>query len=95
MIRALAEVKFQAELERGCVDCRLYVETASPQSLRYVEQWSSPQDLERQIRSHRFGMLLALMEMASHAPSLEVRTVSEQRGLDYVRTVRLGTDPKT
>ena len=91
MIHALAEVMFQANLERGCVDCRLYVETAYPQSLHYVEQWSSRQDFERQLQSHRFGMLLALMETASQAPYLEVRTVSEQRGLDYVRAVRLGT----
>ena len=93
MIQALAEAMFQANLERGCVDCRLYVETAYPQSLHYVEQWSSHQDFERQLQSHRFGMLLALMETASQAPYLEVRTVSEQRGLDYVRTVRLGTGP--
>ena len=93
MIHALAELKFHAELERGCVDCRLYAETAYPQSLHYVEQWSSHQDFERQLQSHRFGMLLALMETASQASYLEVRTVSEQRGLDYVRAVRLGTSP--
>ncbi len=93
MIHALAEVVFQANLERGCVDCRLYAETACPQSLHYVEQWSSPQDFERQVQSHRFGMLLAPMETASQAPFLEVRTVSEQRGLDYVRAVRLSTSP--
>jgi hypothetical protein len=35
-------------------------------------------------------MLLAIMETAPEAPSLEVHTVSEQRGLDYIRAVRLG-----
>ena len=91
LVHALAEVKFQANLERGCVDCRLYAETGSPPSLHYVEQWSTLEDLESQLRSQRFSMLLALMETASQAPSLEVRTVHEQRGLDYVRAVRLGT----
>ena len=93
MIHALAEVKFQANLERGCVDCRLYAETAYPQSLHYVEQWSSPQDFQKQLQSERFGTLFAIMETASRAPYLEVRTVSEQRGLDYVRAVRLGIGP--
>ncbi len=92
MIHALAELMFQAKLERGCLDCRLFVEHAKRQSLHYVEQWSSPHEFEQQLRSERFGMLLALMETSSQAPWLEIRTVSEQRGLDYVQAVRLGTD---
>jgi quinol monooxygenase YgiN len=90
MVQALATVMFQARLERGCVDCQLCAEIGNPQSLRYVEQWATPQDMESQLRSQRFGMLLAIMETAPEAPSLEVRTVSEQRGLDYIRAVRLG-----
>ncbi len=92
MIHALSELMFQAKLERGCLDCRLFVEHAKRQSLHYVEQWSSLQDFEKQLRSERFSMLLALMEMSSQAPWLEIRTVSEQRGLDYVQALRLGSD---
>jgi quinol monooxygenase YgiN len=91
MIQALAAVMFQARLERGCVDCQLYAETGNPLSLRYVEAWATHRDMESQLRSQRFGMLLAIMETAPEAPNLEVRTVSEQRGLDYIRAVRLGT----
>ena len=92
MLQGLAEVMFRAKLERGCVDCQIYAQTGNPQSLHYVEQWSTPQEVESQLRSQRFGMLLAIMETAPQAPSLEVRTVSEQRGLDYIRAVRLGAD---
>ena len=90
MVQALATVMGQATLQRGCVDCRLYVETGAPQSLLYVEQWATQQDLECQLRSRRFGMLLAIMETAPQAPELEVRAVSERRGLEYVRSVRQG-----
>ncbi len=89
MIQAFAALMFEAKVQRGCVDCQLYAETGRPQSLHYVEQWSTLEDLESQLRSQRFGMLLATMETAAEAPKLEVRTVSDQRGLDYVRTVRL------
>ncbi len=91
MVKALGEVMFQNKLERGCLDCRLYAETGNPQSLRYVEQWSTPQDLDSQLRSQRFGMLLAIMETAPEPPDLEVRTISEQRGLEYVRSIRLAS----
>ncbi len=79
----------QAKLERACVDCRLYAEVGNPQSLRYVEQWPTLQELESRLRSQRFGMLLAIMETAAEPPELEVRTISEQRGLEYVSAVRL------
>ncbi len=95
MVQALATVVFKARLERACLDCQTYAETANPQSLRYVEQWSTMQDLESQLRSERFGMLLAIMETAPEAPHLEVRTVSEQRGLDYIREVRLRSREST
>lgn len=92
MVESLARLMFQAKLGRGCVDCRLYAETENPQSLLYVEQWATQRDFESQLLSRRFGTLLAIMESAPQAPELEVRTVSEQRGLDYVRSIRLATD---
>ena len=92
MVQSLAKVMFQARLERGYVDCRLYAETGNPQSLLYVEQWATQQDFEAELLSRRFGTLLAIMETAPQAPELEVRTVSRQQGLEYVRSVRLATD---
>ncbi len=88
MVQALGEVMFQTKLQRGCEDCRLYIETGNPRSLQYVEQWSTLRDFEAQLRSQRFGMLLSIMETAAEAPALEVRAVSEQRGLEYIRTIR-------
>ncbi len=99
MVQALATVMGQATLQRGCVDCRLYAQTGDPNSLCYLEQWSTLQDLEFQLRSQRFGMLLAIMETAPQAPALEVRTIADQRGLEYIRSIRLAspgmTSPET
>ncbi len=88
-VQALTNVLLQAKLDRACVDCRLYAEIGNPRSLRYVEQWPTLQELESQLRSQRFGMLLAIMETAPEAPELRVRTISEQRDLEYVSAVRL------
>ncbi len=89
MVQSLAKVMLQAKLERGCVDCRLYAETGNPQSFLYVEQWATPEVFEAHLRSQRFGTLLAIIESGAQPPELEVRTVSEQRGLDYVSSIRL------
>jgi quinol monooxygenase YgiN len=82
----------QARLEPGCMDCQVYAEAANPQSLLYLEQWSTQQEMDVEIRSQRFGTLLSIMETAPAAPTLEIWTVSEQRGLEYVEAIRLGSD---
>jgi quinol monooxygenase YgiN len=89
MIQALAEVMFQARLQRGCMEGQLYAETGDPRALCYLEQWATREDMESQMRSPRFGTLLAILETAKEAPVLEIRTISEQRGLDYVADMRL------
>ena len=91
MVQALAMVMGQARLQRGYVDCQLYAETGNPRSMVYLEQWVTSHDFEVQARSQRFGMLLAIMETAPEAPALEVRTISEQRGLEYVHSIRLAS----
>jgi quinol monooxygenase YgiN len=92
MIQALDSVMFEARLERGLVDCRLCADAANPRALRYVEEWDSERALERQLRSPRFGTLLSLMETASTPPTLEIRTISDCRGWEYVRAKRLGEE---
>lgn len=91
-VQGLGMVMFQAKMEHACLDCRLYSEIGNPKSLRYIEQWPTLQELELQVRSQRFGTLLAIMETAASPPKLEIRTISEQRDLEYVRVVRLNLE---
>lgn len=91
-VRALRIVMSQARVEHACLDCRLYSETGNAKLLRYVEQWPTLPELESQVRSQRFGMLLAIMETAASPPKLEIRTISEQRDLEYVSAVRLNLE---
>ena len=91
-VQALGMVKFRAKMEHACLDCRLYAEVGNPKLLHYMEQWPTLQELESQVRSQRFGMLLSIMETAASPPKLEIRTISEQRDLEFVSAVRLNLD---
>ena len=93
MVKALRSIMLPARAERGFVSSRIYQEVDSPETLCYVEEWASPAQMEEQIRSRRFGRLLAVMETAPRKPVLEVRSMSETRGLDYISTIRLGAGP--
>ena len=90
MVKALRSIMLPARAERGFVSSCIYQEVDQPEALCYVEEWATPAQMEDQIRSRRFGRLLAVMETAPKKPVLEVRSVSETLGLDYISTIRLG-----
>lgn len=91
-IRALQSIAGAAQIEHGLLASRVYQATENPEELCLVEDWSSEPALKSHIRSSYFTDLLRLMETAPEAPVLEVRTVSEVQGLDYVEAVRFGDD---
>jgi len=74
----------------GCTGCELTLSTASddPPHIRYVEHWSSEEELRTRVRSNRFLRLVAVMEEARSAPQLTFTLTSRTRGLDYVAEVR-------
>ncbi len=85
-----------ARAEKGFLNCQVSLDVDDVNALRYEERWESGEDLENQVRSPRYAKLLALMESASEAPSLEFHFVSETRGLEYVAALRggeLNVDP--
>ena len=90
MLQALRSVMLPAEFEAGSMGCHLYAEAGETDSLCYVEEWATEQDMERTIRSLRFGRLLAIRECATALPTLEVRLISETRGWNYIRQLRGG-----
>ena len=88
MIDALRSVMLPARLERGCSRAQILRDIDAAESIDYLEEWQSPEDLRDRIRSTSFGRLLALMEAAPSAPSIEFRDVSGVHGLEYVAAVR-------
>jgi quinol monooxygenase YgiN len=88
IVRALSRVMVSAQIDRGCDRAELTRDADDASVLVYVEDWEDREQLERRIRSERFGALLGLMEACPTAPLMELRFVSEVQGLDYVASVR-------
>ena len=88
MVRALSRVMVSAQIDRGCDHAELARDASDASVLIYVEDWEDKELLEGRIRSERFGALLGLMEACRAAPHLELRFMSEVKGLDYVASVR-------
>ena len=74
-------------VKQGCLECRLYHDADADK--HYLEsRWSTEDDLIRHVQSDAYKKLLLLMELGATAPSIEFFTVSEVRGLDFIRAAR-------
>ena len=78
-------------VEPGCLWCGLYQEVGNGDELLYVEEWETPEQLERHMRSGRYERLLAIMEASDRPPVLRYSSISAARGLEYLEAVRLGS----
>ena len=87
-IQALRSVMSPAHPERGGAGAHICSDVGDGNVLYYAEDWPDVEGLNEHLRSLRFGRMLALIETAAEAPSLELRFVSETQGLDYVAEVR-------
>jgi hypothetical protein len=56
--------------------------------IRYIEEWSTEDDLTRNLRSDKFAALAELMERASEYPSIEFVLPGSTRGVEYAQEIR-------
>jgi quinol monooxygenase YgiN len=89
-VQALRSITIAAQVERGFIASRIFQEVGDPETICLEQDWSSEQALKSHIRSSSFTDLLMLMETAPEEPVLEVRSVREVHGLEYVEAVRFG-----
>jgi quinol monooxygenase YgiN len=89
-VKALRFITTQAGAQPGYLASRIYQDVENLEALCLEEDWSSEPALKSYICSSSFTHLLMLMETASEAPMLEVRSVQEVHGLKYIEAVRLG-----
>ena len=88
VLEALKSLREPTRAEPGCVDCYVYQDLHDENRLVLAEVWESRADLERHLRSHRYRVVLALMEAASRPPEIRFHTISHTAGMEVVRAAR-------
>ncbi len=72
----------------GCICCHFFQDVEDKNTLCYVEQWQTEEDLARHIQGDDYRKVFALMELSSQPPEMRFHTVSENFGMDYLTRVR-------
>lgn len=85
---ALQTLMVRTRAEPGCTGCSLSTDLGSRNEVRYVADWKTEVDLQRQIRSSDFARLAELIEHATAPPTVEFALPAGIRGIEYAETVR-------
>lgn len=88
LLEVLRYVEGQTRLKQGCADCAVYEERDQRQTILYVEQWRTREELDRHIRSDLYLRILAAMELSSERPEISFHEVSETKGLELIEGLR-------
>jgi len=76
------------EVQKGCLRSRLYQELGDPDTMLFVEEWESREELEHHIKSDRYRIILSLMDLSDMPPEVKLNTVSKTEGLEAIEKVR-------
>jgi quinol monooxygenase YgiN len=87
--RALSSLLGPTQAEPGCISCLLYQDWSDANVLYLESRWNTLSDLIHHIRSDRYKRLLLLMELGVETPTIEVLTVTDVRGLDFIEAARM------
>jgi quinol monooxygenase YgiN len=85
--RTLRSLRGPVRAQPGCCATRLLRELDDEGSLTFVEEWRERADLEEHLRSAAFHRIVAVMELASEAPEVEIDEVASRSGLDLVESI--------
>jgi quinol monooxygenase YgiN len=87
-VRAARSVVGPTQVEPGCLFCRLYKDVEVPGSFALVEDWVSPADFERRLRSGAYRQLLQLKELSPEPPVIPFHSISSTTGTGAIRAAR-------
>ena len=74
--------------EKGCRSCQGFQDIENESVFNLVGEWQTHEDLERHIRSDRFGVLVGSKILLDKNQEIQVYTVSHAEGSEIVNAVR-------
>ena len=74
--------------EKGCLSAGLYTDTEKETRFCLVQEWENQENLDRYLRSDRFGALLGANGLLCEPLEVKFKVVSYTTGIEAVSTAR-------
>lgn len=80
------------EEEPGCLRYGVFCDISDKNRFTLIEEWRSPKDFDRHIRSSRFSVLLGTKPLLSEPPRIRIHTVTKTQGMEVIHAARKNTN---
>jgi quinol monooxygenase YgiN len=87
-LEALHALRRGVQSTEACSAVSIAADVDHANAFWYREDWADMEALRRDLQSDRCSLLVSVMETCDERPIVELRVVTEIRGLDYVAAVR-------
>jgi quinol monooxygenase YgiN len=74
--------------EKGCLGYHVFQNTEDENSVSIIGEWETREDLDRHVRSDRFGILLGTKSLLKEKQRILIYTISHSEEMEAVNTVR-------
>ena len=74
--------------EKGCLSYEVFCDVDSKTVFNLIEEWKTPEDLHRHIRSDVFSVLLGTKSLLARPLDVKIHTVSHTEGAEVVNALR-------
>lgn len=88
ILQTFKAILTQIRQEEGCISCNCYVDIESDNSILFMEEWQSREDLDTHMRSVHFGVLIGAMKLLKKAPDIRFNTIASTAGAEAVDAAR-------
>jgi quinol monooxygenase YgiN len=88
VVRTLTAQLGPLRVQPGCRRCDLYQDIENRETITFVEEWESQDDLDLRLRSEEYRAVLATIELAQEEPVIHFDTVTRRAGLEIVASAR-------
>ncbi|ACN13497.1 conserved hypothetical protein [Desulforapulum autotrophicum HRM2] len=83
----LSLIKFVGS-ETGCKSYSVFCDLHDKNCFCLIEEWETREDLDRHIKSHRFGVLLGTKTLLRKPLNVDIYSVSHLQGMEVIEAVR-------
>jgi quinol monooxygenase YgiN len=87
-LEILGSMMEEIQFETGCISCKLYKGVEDKRAIMIEELWMGEEDVQRHLKSKKFGRILLVIEMASEFPEIRFDIISDSSGVETIKQAR-------
>ena len=88
MMQTLLSMIEPVAKEKGCLSYEAFCGLEDNHVFSLIEEWETREDLDRHIRSERFGVLLGAKSLLAKPLKMKIHTVSHSEGAEVINALR-------